>query len=471
MEGRDYLLALTDAGREQANDRMQLCRYIGPAPVSLEAYSRVIRAPARQAAHRPRGAARGVLRPRHERRPAARARPGRHRRRRHVPLRPAGHRQVVDRRAPAAGPRRLRARAPRGRGRRPDHHGVRPDRAPSPSPEQPDGLDPRWVLCERPVHHRRRRAAPEPCSTSPTSRGSGIYLAPLQMQANNGILVIDDFGRQTLTPEELLNRWIVPLDRQVDYLSLDYGLKFEIPFDAKIVFSTNLEPETLGDEAFFRRIQTQDPDPADRRRPVRRGAAPGGAQPRRDRRRRTPPTHLRRMSRELGDGDLRPYLPAAVCKILDPICAFEDLPLRARPDDGRAHRAHVLHPHRRPGRRDPRGGRGPAARRHPDRRPAPLHRARPTRPDRADPPRVGGGSPTGAHPRPCPRPRPPAGSGDPAVAAPAWTAAPLASAGRGGVARSDRRRGRGHDGAAVSQWPAPRGGPPRPRPHPDLTIS
>ena len=77
------------------------------------------------------------------------------------------------------------------------------------------------------------------------------------MQANNGILVIDDFGRQALTPEQLLNRWIVPLDRQIDYLSLDYGMKFEVPFDAKIVFSTNLSPEALGDEAFFRRIQSK----------------------------------------------------------------------------------------------------------------------------------------------------------------------------------------------------------------------
>ncbi|MCB1261278.1 MAG: hypothetical protein KDB33_12965, partial [Acidimicrobiales bacterium] len=67
---------------------------------------------------------------------------------------------------------------------------------------------------------------------------AGIYLAPIQMQANNGILVIDDFGRQALTPEQLLNRWIVPLDRSIDYLTLDYGVKFEIPLTTKIVFST-----------------------------------------------------------------------------------------------------------------------------------------------------------------------------------------------------------------------------------------
>ena len=86
---------------------------------------------------------------------------------------------------------------------------------------------------------------------------NGIYLAPIQMQANNGLLVIDDFGRQTVSPETLLNRWIVPLDRRVDYLSLSYGVRFDIPFDVKVVFSTNLDPTTLGDEAFYRRIQNK----------------------------------------------------------------------------------------------------------------------------------------------------------------------------------------------------------------------
>jgi hypothetical protein len=84
-----------------------------------------------------------------------------------------------------------------------------------------------------------------------------VYAAPLQMKANNGILVIDDFGRQLLSPQFLLNRWIVPLDRRVDYLSLRYGLKFEIPFEMIVVFSTNLDPNDLADEAFLRRIQNK----------------------------------------------------------------------------------------------------------------------------------------------------------------------------------------------------------------------
>ena len=80
------------------------------------------------------------------------------------------------------------------------------------------------------------------------------------MRANNGILIIDDFGRQAMQPHYLLNRWIVPLDRRVDYLSLKYGSKFEIPFEMVVVFSTNLDPNSLADEAFLRRILGTVPD-------------------------------------------------------------------------------------------------------------------------------------------------------------------------------------------------------------------
>jgi hypothetical protein len=86
---------------------------------------------------------------------------------------------------------------------------------------------------------------------------SGIYAAPLQMKANNGILIIDDFGRQLMSPRDLLNRWIVPLDRHVDYLTLRYGVKFQVPFELMVVFSTNLEPSDLADEAFLRRIHNK----------------------------------------------------------------------------------------------------------------------------------------------------------------------------------------------------------------------
>jgi hypothetical protein len=78
--------------------------------------------------------------------------------------------------------------------------------------------------------------------------------APLQMKANGGVMLIDDFGRQRMRPEDLLNRWIVPLESRVDYLTLHSGKKFQVPFDVLSVFATNLDPKSLADEAFLRRI-------------------------------------------------------------------------------------------------------------------------------------------------------------------------------------------------------------------------
>jgi hypothetical protein len=78
--------------------------------------------------------------------------------------------------------------------------------------------------------------------------------APLQMKANGGVLLIDDFGRQRMRPEDLLNRWIVPLESRVDYLTLHSGKKFQVPFDVLSIFATNLDPKSLADEAFLRRI-------------------------------------------------------------------------------------------------------------------------------------------------------------------------------------------------------------------------
>jgi hypothetical protein len=83
---------------------------------------------------------------------------------------------------------------------------------------------------------------------------SKFYEAPIQMKANGGVFVVDDFGRQRIAPRDLLNRWIVPLESRVDFLTLHTGRKFEIPFNVLIVFATNLKPESLADEAFMRRI-------------------------------------------------------------------------------------------------------------------------------------------------------------------------------------------------------------------------
>ncbi|MBL8295346.1 MAG: hypothetical protein JNN08_26105 [Bryobacterales bacterium] len=82
-----------------------------------------------------------------------------------------------------------------------------------------------------------------------------FYDAPLQLKANNGIYLIDDFGRQRVTPAEVLNRWIVPMERRIDYLTFKNGTKMHVPFETFLIFSTNLKPSQLGDEAFLRRIQ------------------------------------------------------------------------------------------------------------------------------------------------------------------------------------------------------------------------
>jgi predicted ATPase with chaperone activity len=124
------------------------------------------------------------------------------------------------------------------------------------APNDDETLDPRWVLCERPCI----TVGGELCASMLELRldeSTRVFISPCQMKANNGIFIIDDFGRQVLSPRELLNRWIVPLDRRVDYLTLASGLKFQVPFELMVVFSTNLNPSQLADEAFLRRIQTK----------------------------------------------------------------------------------------------------------------------------------------------------------------------------------------------------------------------
>ena len=114
--------------------------------------------------------------------------------------------------------------------------------------------DGRWVRCKRPFLMTGGELSLDmlDLTYNPVSK---IYDAPFQLKANNGIYLIDDFGRQRATPAEVLNRWIVPMERKVDFLSFRSGGKMAVPFEAFLVFSTNLNPERLGDEAFLRRIQ------------------------------------------------------------------------------------------------------------------------------------------------------------------------------------------------------------------------
>jgi predicted ATPase with chaperone activity len=132
----------------------------------------------------------------------------------------------------------------------PNNHEALP---PSDEVSYPGDLDERWIRIRRPtlvvggeltldafeVRH---------CATS------GVSEAPIQMKSNCGTLLIDDFGRQRVTPAEILNRWIVPLAQRFDILNLRNGRKCEFPLDQLVVFSTNLEPRALVDEAFLRRI-------------------------------------------------------------------------------------------------------------------------------------------------------------------------------------------------------------------------
>ncbi len=325
LDGRDYQLTLTDAGKEQANERMRLCRYAGAAPVSLASYREVVLAQKVEAevTRETMGRAFSDL---------------------------VVNTKLLDDLGPALiadgamflyGPPGTGKSSIAERLNRIHEDAILVPRAVEvdsqiitvfdpvvhvPIDEQPHDLDQRWVLCRRPAIIAGGELRINQLDLT-YEQANGVYIAPLQMQANNGVFVIDDFGRQQdLTPETLLNRWIVPLDRKVDYLSLSYGLKFEIPFDAKIVFSTNLDPSSLGDEAFFRRIQNKilvppisddEFDEVLRRVTETYGVTiePGA------------PAYLRSVSRDLGDGDLRPYLPKEVCKILRSVCVYQGLPL------------------------------------------------------------------------------------------------------------------------------------------------
>ncbi len=114
--------------------------------------------------------------------------------------------------------------------------------------------DGRWFKCRRPFIITGGELTLDMLDLSYNPH-SKVYDAPFQLKANNGIYLIDDFGRQKANPAEILNRWIVPMERHIDYLSFHAGGKMTVPFEAFLIFSTNLRPDQLGDEAFLRRIQ------------------------------------------------------------------------------------------------------------------------------------------------------------------------------------------------------------------------
>jgi hypothetical protein len=255
MTGNDYSFSLTAGGRQQAAGRNDVCQYVGPAPVSIQQYQKVVKA---QAAH--------VRLSRESLRQAF-----------DDLVLPDG---LLDQLGPALiGHQSLFLYGGTGNGKtsiaerilRIYHDAVVVPYAVEVDghiitlfdpvvhkalPFHDDMLDPRWAVCERPcitVGGELSAAMLELRLDESTK----VFISPCQMKANNGILVIDDFGRQMLAPRDLLNRWIVPLDRRVDYLTLSSGMKFQVPFEMMVVFSSNLDPHDLADEAFLRRIQTK----------------------------------------------------------------------------------------------------------------------------------------------------------------------------------------------------------------------
>jgi hypothetical protein len=255
MQGNDYFFGLTAAGKTLASERSSICAYAGPAPVSLAAYDHAVR---EQTAH--------VQVSRDSLRQAL------------------GDLVLPDTLLDQLGPALISQKAlflygPTGNGKtslaerllRVYRDAVLLPYALEisghvitlfdpvlhrPLAEQPDDLDARWLMCHRPSVTVGGELVSEMLELR-SDASSGIYAAPLQMKANNGILVIDDFGRQVMSPRDLLNRWIVPLDRRVDYLTLHHGQKLCIPFEVMVVFATNLDPSELADEAFLRRINNK----------------------------------------------------------------------------------------------------------------------------------------------------------------------------------------------------------------------
>ena len=114
-------------------------------------------------------------------------------------------------------------------------------------------IDNRWIRIRRPTIVVGGELTMDHLEIT-LNTATHVSEAPIQMQSNCGTLVIGDFGRQRMTTDQLLNRWIVPLEKRYDFLNLASGKKIQVPFDQLIVFSTNLEPKQLVDDAFLRRI-------------------------------------------------------------------------------------------------------------------------------------------------------------------------------------------------------------------------
>lgn len=125
---------------------------------------------------------------------------------------------------------------------------------PSQDDKGANNVDKRWICIKRPVVMTGGELTLRTLDLD-FNAISKFYEASLQLKANNGLFIVDDFGRQQMDPQSLLNRWIVPLERGTDFMTLHTGMKFDVPFDQLVIFATNIEPKKLVDEAFLRRIR------------------------------------------------------------------------------------------------------------------------------------------------------------------------------------------------------------------------
>ncbi len=326
MSGDDYVFSLSPAGRKLASERALASRYAGPTPVSLKAWTAAVRAQVARV---------DVTQER---------------------LRHAfGDIVIDDKLLDVLGPALVSQSAiflygPSGTGKSTIAERlprVFEDAIVVPWAVEVDGqiitvadtaihqridfpelaaardVDPRWIICKRPflaVGGELVTSMLDLCR----DEVNGCFTAPLQMKANNGILLIDDFGRQMISPRDLLNRWIVPLDRRVDFLTLGTGGKFDIPFELQIVFSTNLAPHELADEAFLRRIPNKilldavDSDAFDKIFRLTAAAAGMTLEP-----------GSEALLRELclrHSPDLRPCFPRDICNTIRAIAIYEHRP-------------------------------------------------------------------------------------------------------------------------------------------------
>ncbi len=262
MGEASYQYTITQKGSERAHQVLDRSQYVGPAPVTLDMYRRAVRLQSLEKLSVDRDTLRKSLR--------------------HLVL----GEDFLDLMGPAVNSgRSIFLYGPPGNGKTviaeciPDMlggailipHAVEVDgtvikvfdplsheRLPSPddgkNAKVRSGRDKRWVLAKRPVVIVGGELTLASLDLVYNDVAK-FYEAPYQMKANGGMFLVDDFGRQLVRPKDLLNRWIVPLEKRLDYLTLHTGKKIEVPFDTLIIFATNLLPTELVDEAFLRRIR------------------------------------------------------------------------------------------------------------------------------------------------------------------------------------------------------------------------